>query len=54
MIKKCCYCKKFIGVKRPFLDLTITHSICRKHFKEIIWKIILDKNKKEIKKGEKL
>lgn len=30
MIRKCAWCKKFMGIKRPLLDFSITHGICKK------------------------
>lgn len=38
MIMRCAWCSKFRGLRRPFLDFSVTHGACSKCFKEIIGK----------------
>lgn len=45
MLNKCCDCKKFLGIKLPFLDFSITHGICRKCYLKYMWLSIIKKVK---------
>lgn len=35
MIRKCSYCGKIFGIKRPWFCFSITHGICKKCFKKL-------------------
>lgn len=30
MFKRCAWCRKFTGIKRPLLDFGVTHGMCKK------------------------
>lgn len=52
MIKKCCYCKKITGFKKPYMNLTTTHGICKKCLPRVIEEINHVKENRKTAKGK--